>query len=340
MSEEPVPDDAADIAAGGKSRSRFYCLRMDAPHPEAGSTCPFSDEAIEWLRPGQCPCEWILTLKPASYMVCQVEIRPNTEAGVHWHAYVQLENACTKSVYQRMLGPDVHCELRRKGHDAAKNYCMKLNCKKTGQVTRVNGPWEFGTEVLSEQGKRSDLEPMLADIKENHLTEDQVASKYPGLYLRYHAGIAKLCRIHAEVKKWGVTITHDWQKQLLEVLSSEADWRTIYYVYDTTGNGGKTLFTKFCQDTFNAAVIRPCRSADILYLYKGEKMVFFDIPRSIDDMYVAWGALEQIKDGMWTVAKYSSETRCRKEAAHIVVMSNAPPPELKFSQDRLKLITI
>ena len=53
-----------------------------------------------------------------------------------------------KLVQEKVDGP-AHWEIRKGTHEQAKQYCTK-------ELTRVEGPWEFGRDL--EPGRRFDLE--------------------------------------------------------------------------------------------------------------------------------------------------------------------------------------
>jgi len=131
-----------------------------------------------------------------------------------------------------------------------------------------------------------------------------------------------------------------WQQHIYEMLMEPADDRTILWIYDKEGNKGKTFFAKYMMCNHNAFYACPARGTDLLYAYKNEKIILYDIPRSCDEEHVNWGVLEKLKDGIVFSGKYAACHKIRQEAAHICIFSNALPEGDKFSEDRLKIINI
>lgn len=131
-----------------------------------------------------------------------------------------------------------------------------------------------------------------------------------------------------------------WQQSIIDILEKPTDGRTIYYVYDKKGNTGKTYLCKYLVANHNAFYTSPAKSSDILYAYNNQKVVLYDIPKSQDEAFINYGALEKLKDGIYFNGKYDSSLRYRHENIHIIVFSNNEPPTDKFSEDRLKIINL
>jgi len=130
------------------------------------------------------------------------------------------------------------------------------------------------------------------------------------------------------------------QKYILDKLNEEPDDRTIVYVYDRKGSVGKTFLGKYLYANKGAFYCSPSKSADIFIAYNNQRIFVYDIPRCTDDQFINWGALEKIKDGILFSGKYNSTTKYRPFNCHVIVFSNSPPPEDKFSSDRLSIIDV
>jgi hypothetical protein len=134
-----------------------------------------------------------------------------------------------------------------------------------------------------------------------------------------------------------------WQSQLYQELSVEPDDRTITWVYDPSGAGGKSWFANYLMVKSNfddsVCVLRPGRSTDIARcLPASPRIVIFDIPRSRAET-VDWGIIECIKDGRVFSGKYESSVKLFKPP-HLVVFSNADVPDGAFSSDRIRRIQL
>jgi hypothetical protein len=138
-----------------------------------------------------------------------------------------------------------------------------------------------------------------------------------------------------------------WQQELLDMLDSEPDDRTINWVVDIEGNAGKTSLAKsLCIKYPNGVLYMGGKSADIKYgvfkFLQNEKndlkICIFDFTRSIEG-YVSYEAIESIKNGIFFNTKYESEM-CLFDPPHIVIFSNWEPELNKLSLDRWNVITL
>ena len=87
------------------------------------------------------------------YLVYQLERAPTTGI-LHYQGYVEFKRSTKMGGVKKALGSDtVHLEPRQGTRDQARGYCMK-------EESRIDGPYEFGQYVESEQGKRSDLDSL------------------------------------------------------------------------------------------------------------------------------------------------------------------------------------
>lgn len=112
-----------------------------------------AEDQVSWLCPGiECPLSAWMASGDIDYLICQAELVGH----LHLQGYVQFKNnkrlTALKKINQR-----AHWELRKGTHAEARDYCKKAD-------SRVNGPWELGTERDS-QGKRTDLEAIGALVK-------------------------------------------------------------------------------------------------------------------------------------------------------------------------------
>lgn len=126
---------------------------------------------------------------------------------------------------------------------------------------------------------------------------------------------------------------YPWQEELKDILLSEPNDRTIYWIYEHVGNRGKSAFCKYMVVKHGATYVRSGKNADISYaLPDHPTMVLIDIPRS-KNQHVNFDIIEQIKDGMVFSPKYESKTKMF-DPPHIMVFSNEEPDEEKMSKDR------
>lgn len=191
-----------------------------------------------------------------------------------------------------------------------------------------------------------------------HFFIDPKYAKYQ-LYAGAHMPHIKLLfnsRTHVkrslpEAWKWKL-----WQKDAIALVSTPCDpdkfWfapdgrriqddRCIHWFYDQCGGAGKSVLTKFLI-TNHEAISLSGKSADCKYGYANSKQgtCIFDIPRSMDQEFLSWDAIEKIKDGAFFSPKYESSQFVRDAPQHVLVFSNSPPPEGKVTKDRINLIVL
>lgn len=133
-----------------------------------------------------------------------------------------------------------------------------------------------------------------------------------------------------------------WQIEIYNKIKEEPDSRTIHWYWEPAGNVGKTAFTKFlCVNHPEEALVVSGKSTDVFYgIVKfrevhGDypRIIVYDIPRSVDQQYVCFQALEKVKDGIFFSGKYEG-CMVVMNCPHLVVFSNESPDYAKLSQDR------
>lgn len=129
------------------------------------------------------------------------------------------------------------------------------------------------------------------------------------------------------------TNMYPWQEELLSILNSEPDDRTIIWIWDEIGNIGKTTFMKYLMRFHNAIPLEGKKN-DILHVATEHEsdIYVYDIERSLES-YVSYGAIEKIKNGCWMSGKYEGGIVDRN-CPHLVIFANFKPEEQKLSYDR------
>lgn len=137
-----------------------------------------------------------------------------------------------------------------------------------------------------------------------------------------------------------------WQKQVLEILKTKPDSRTIHWFWEDKGNVGKSFLCKYIylkygdeciiadgkkDNVFNA--IKTCMDN-----LKIPKIVIMDIPRDYLK-FVNYGAIESIKNGLIYSGKYEGGV-CAFKHPHVIAFANIRPVCAEWSEDRLKVYKI
>lgn len=140
---------------------------------------------------------------------------------------------------------------------------------------------------------------------------------------------------------------YPWQKEMQDIFKGPVDNRAIYWLYESTGNTGKTTFAKMMCFRHDWAVVGG-KGADFLH----GAMKCPDAPGFVvclsrahraengDKHYIAFSALESVKDGIFFNTKYESRQilRC---SPHMCVIANwRPSPDecqSMLSRDRWRI---
>jgi len=228
-------------------------------------------------------------------------------------------------------------------------YCRGTMADNDKYVTKlsdcIGGPYEFGRRPDSDGGPEgAELwDTWAAAAKEGRF--DDIPHKVRASHMKYFDRLRKeeterICR-EKFIEACPEQLTFRWQEVLLEKLLAEPNNRTIIYVFDAVGGGGKTQFCKYMIGKYFAdtQVMAPGKGADLAYaLQTGKKYYLIDIPR-VTGEHMAWGFIEQLKNGMIFSPKYESGF-ILQPASHVVIFSNQMLEPGKFSEDRLDFIDL
>lgn len=150
-------------------------------------------------------------------------------------------------------------------------------------------------------------------------------AKYPRFVHSYIRAVEE-----AKVIRENFVARDGWQSELVQTLSEVADNRTINWIYDSTGNKGKSYFAKnYPGRTYYVTGGKAC---DIFYGYEYEPVVFFDLARMKQE-YVQYDVMEAFKNGQFYSTKYESKL-VKFNVPHVVVFANFYPATQMLSADR------
>lgn len=267
------------------------------------------------------------------YCICQVELCPTTGAP-HIQGYCELNKPVRWTTVRNSIAffADVYGEVRRGSREDARDYCRK-------QESRVHGPVEMGRWDTGGQGKRSDILRYTEAIKAGY-SNHQLAMEFPQTHF-LHGGKAAAFRADCtERPKDADFVPRPWQQDLIDRIKEDADDRTIIWVLDSAGGKGKSRLARHLYCEYGATVLTG-KTADMSYLYDGERIVVFDITRAAaehsDNLYTM---AEHIKNKMVVSTKYQPCIKAPKHNVHVVFFANQLPLEGKWSQDRVTIIDL
>lgn len=274
--------------------------------------------------------------KGVDYLVYQLE--QGADGTPHYQGYVELSKKGRISALKK-LNPRAHWDRRNGTQAQAIAYCTKDD-------TRVEGPWEQGSQT--NQGKRTDLEAACATAADEGI--NACRQQHPSEFAKYAKNLqmiaagAKLDR--ATLKRKSVydnVELRPWQNALVAKLSTPPDDRKIIWLWEATGNVGKTWMAKYLAVQNMATVLDCSKAADLKYLLRPHEgdVVVFNLPRCVDEQFRGHVYLlcEQIKDDLVINTKYES-CAIPLGPQHVVVFANEPPDYTKWSEDRYDVTEI
>lgn len=134
----------------------------------------------------------------------------------------------------------------------------------------------------------------------------------------------------------------NWQSQIIDIVNSKPDRRTVHWFWEHEGNVGKSFLVQYL-DWHNNAIIANGKQSDVFNQYKTfieenkkqPTLALIDIPRSHKD-YICYSTFEKIKDGVFYSGKYEGG-KLRLVPHHLIVFANFEPDYSKLSEDRWKV---
>lgn len=148
-------------------------------------------------------------------------------------------------------------------------------------------------------------------------------------------------------EEYSDVVWKDWQKEIIDLMETKADRRTIHWYWDKTGNVGKSFISDYLALKYNA-IIADGKKDDILQQVKvwleGKDVTEFptvavmDIPRC-NEGFVSYGTIEKLKGRVIYSGKYEGG-RCVLRPMHIIVFANFEPDYSKLSRDRWNVISL
>lgn len=140
---------------------------------------------------------------------------------------------------------------------------------------------------------------------------------------------------------------YEWQSEIIDIVNTVPNDRTINWYYEDEGNTGKSFLAKYLVLKYDAIIADGKKDnvfnqiktwLDMHKDHEDPRLIIIDLPRHNLE-YLNYGMLEQIKNGMIYSGKYEGGT-CLFESPHIFVFANREPIESKLSLDRWNIVNI
>ena len=151
------------------------------------------------------------------------------------------------------------------------------------------------------------------------------------------------CEESIEMKE---VVLKPWQENVIRLIDNPSE-RFIFWIIGEKGNEGKTFIQKYIHKLFGSRRVLKSevnsKKADIAYVLSQETLTckdifLFNLLRS--DLDVAYGLLENLKDGYLISSKYRSKPLKIKTPNTVLVFSNSLPNKTQLSADRWKIYEI
>lgn len=249
-----------------------------------------------------------------------------------------LQGFCIFATNQRLgklkeLHATAHWSVMKGRIDQNETYCTK------DETADAEFPPKFwGTRPA--QGARNDLTSLL-QVAEGCSSVNEALKRMAETdaftFAKYHGGLEKVIRLTLDTRL-AVDIPNwrPWQADLITRLKQEPDDRKIMWYCDKNGGCGKSTIVKwYINNKDESAVKLQGKVADMAYIYEGERIVFFDVSRTMaEHMDHLYQFAEDLKNGSLVSTKYQSTLK-RFVPPHVVFFANHEPDRSKWSKDRL-----
>ena len=133
-----------------------------------------------------------------NYAIWQLELGSH----FHYQGYIEFKTKKTMLGLKELMLGGAHWEIRRGTDVQARDYCAKSD-------SQVEGPWEFGTFVAAEPGKRTDLLEIKQRIDDGASDLDIAADHFSN-WCRYRNSFSVYRRMIAVPRKWKTQVICLW----------------------------------------------------------------------------------------------------------------------------------
>lgn len=131
-------------------------------------------------------------------------------------------------------------------------------------------------------------------------------------------------------------VPYPWQDEILHLIETEPDDRTIHWYWEPEGCSGKTTLAKHICLTHPSAIYVCGKANDMKFAIMESKEIpticIVDFVRS-SESFVSYQGLEELKNGIFFSGKYKSGMKIFNPP-HMIVLANFPPDSSKMSADR------
>jgi len=273
-----------------------------------------------------------------SYMVCGHEVGKKDTP--HLQIYFQLDRQVKMTTIKRWgaAWKRMHFEASRGSDQDNYDYCVKDGAF-----------WELGIRrAMPGKGARMDLVALHEAIKDG-MGYDEICDTHFEASLKYYKFIKE--RIQARASKLELAsllrdyegvVWRPWQQQLVDMVSGEPDDRTITWVWEATGQIGKSFLANYFMASGQATVLEMGKKADLAHILSKDlkPAVIFDLTRTTEDhMDGLYSLAEGLKSRRILSPKYDSMMLVFGKK-HVIFFANFSPNMKAWSADRYNIIEL
>lgn len=270
-----------------------------------------------------------------------LEVAPTTGME-HIQGFITFRSVRTMKGVKKVLGNNsVHLEVMRGSIKDNIEYCSKSTSRKAGT--------EPVLAVEDNQGSRTDIISTRDSIRNNGLKSTILNDEFADPITKYHKAFEMFDRVYKEhtlhtemSKEYEKFIPCKWQEDIIELIKNPADPRKINWIWEKYGNIGKSELMNYLCIKYNAIELSG-KVNDMAYMYNGEPIVCFDIPRTAadngDSIKHLYNFAEKLKNGRIVSTKYESNQKIFKKP-HIIFFANFECDKTIWSKDRYNIINL
>lgn len=213
-------------------------------------------------------------------------------------------------------------------------------CSKVGEGGRVPGSEcvEIGDKPqVGRPSTKKNLELAVRLMQEVGGPEN-LAKEDPVLYARFHRNLEAVWQVIRPRMDMSGFAAREWQQKVLDEVDQDPDPRKINWYVDVVGGKGKSYLSRYLVCEKDAFYTQGGKHSDILYGYKEQRVVVFDLCRDVEG-YVPYSVMETCKNGIMFKAKYNSQM-VTFPVPHVFVFANFEPDLSKLSADRWNVVRL